>query len=49
MMASNTADMENTAIGVKYPYLGEQTKTLIHEFFKIFKGWIVYIIDFYLI
>lgn len=38
MVASNTADMENTAIGVKYPYLGEQTKTLIHEFFKIFKG-----------
>ncbi|XP_073837899.1 uncharacterized protein [Musca autumnalis] len=37
MMASNTADMENTAIGVKYPYLGEQTKNLIKEFFKIFK------------
>lgn len=38
MVASNTADMENTAIGVKYPSLGEQTKTLIKEFFKIFKG-----------
>ncbi|KAM7358470.1 uncharacterized protein ACRADG_003433 [Cochliomyia hominivorax] len=38
MVASNTADMENTAIGVKYPYLGDQTKTLIREFFKIFKS-----------
>ncbi|XP_075163888.1 uncharacterized protein LOC142236535 [Haematobia irritans] len=38
MVASNTADMENTAIGVKYPALGEQTKTLIKEFFKIFKA-----------
>ncbi|XP_013111245.2 uncharacterized protein LOC106089798 [Stomoxys calcitrans] len=38
MVASNTADMENTAIGVKYPSLGEQTKTLIKEFFKIFKS-----------
>uniref|UniRef100_A0A1I8MMN6 Uncharacterized protein n=1 Tax=Musca domestica TaxID=7370 RepID=A0A1I8MMN6_MUSDO len=38
MVASNTADMENTAIGVKYPYLGEQTKNLIKEFFKIFKA-----------
>ncbi|XP_023306095.2 uncharacterized protein LOC111687847 [Lucilia cuprina] len=38
MVASNTADMENTAIGVKYPFLGDQTKTLIEEFFKIFKA-----------
>uniref|UniRef100_A0A1A9WCX6 Uncharacterized protein n=1 Tax=Glossina brevipalpis TaxID=37001 RepID=A0A1A9WCX6_9MUSC len=37
MVASNTMDMENTAIGVKYPVLGEKTKDLIKDFFEIFK------------
>lgn len=38
MVISNTADIEHTVLGVKYPRLGPNTKQAIYDFFRKFKG-----------
>ncbi|XP_011198099.2 uncharacterized protein LOC105222453 [Bactrocera dorsalis] len=37
MVISNTADIEHTVLGVKYPRLGPNTKQAIYDFFRKFK------------
>ncbi|XP_036336029.1 uncharacterized protein LOC118746294 [Rhagoletis pomonella] len=37
MVISNTADIEHTVLGVKYPQLGPNTKQIILDFFRKFK------------
>ncbi|XP_011195652.2 uncharacterized protein LOC105220826 [Zeugodacus cucurbitae] len=37
LVISNTADIEHTVLGVKYPRLGPNTKQAIYDFFRKFK------------
>ncbi|XP_053953061.1 uncharacterized protein LOC128859930 [Anastrepha ludens] len=37
MVISNTADIEHTVLGVKFPQLGPNTKQIIFDFFRKFK------------